>query len=187
MPSNNFYNTSRRTEPDMRQEFTNFLDGSFPEVAKKQVAILRKMRRDSDGNPIQCACVNSTTNEPDKDTWCPYCSNEGFYWDESFIEVYKIVLHSDVGNALNEDVVEPTLMNIPSSVFYLKATVRITDKDKIVELVLGANGTPVRPYRRRSIYRVGTLLDMRADEGKLEYWKATCFYEQHKYLNGPGV
>jgi hypothetical protein len=186
MPSNDFYSqNSFRTEVNLRQEMENFLDGAFPEISKKQKALLRKMRRDDNGDLIPCACVDATTGEPDKDTWCSYCASEGFYWDEQWLDVYKIVIRSDVGNAGREVLLAPTTQNIPVVLFFARYSAEITTNDMIVELKLNTNGTVYKPYTRSAIYRIGTLYDMRSDNGRLEFWKIATYAENRKFLNGP--
>jgi len=184
MPNYNFYKNTRRTEVDLRREVTNFLDGSYPEIAKKIIVILRRMRRDSSGNLTACSCVDDVTGEPDKDTFC-YCFGEGYLWDEIFLDAYKVVIKSDVGNALREDVISPTLLNIPIVLFYTDYSEVITEEDKIVELQLNTAGKLVKPYRRIAVYRINTLFDFRVDEGRLEYYKIATRKEEVKFLNGP--
>lgn len=73
-PSINYYSGGTSgTEPDMREELINTFDGTFPEIAKAQPALLRRMRTDSNGDLIPCGCVDAVTNEPDKDRFCPIC------------------------------------------------------------------------------------------------------------------
>lgn len=177
------FGTASRTEPDMRQELINFLDGKWPEIAKGQTAVLRKMRRE-DGQLIECACVDDVTHEPDRDSFCPFCHGEGFFWDEVFVSVYRVILGSEVGQAVREQVIAPGLMNVPLVVFYLRSSVLITPEDKIVELVRDEEGQPVRPYKRSALYRISSLVDLRSDNGRLEYWKAGCYKEERKFLNG---
>jgi len=185
--SKRFYTISsgKSTEPDMRQELDNTFDGIFPEIAKAQTGILRKMRRDSLGALIPCPCVDPLTHEPDRDHFCAYCHGDGYIWDEEWIEFYKVVLRSDVSLSNQEDLVKPGLMNVPLVSFYLRGTVDVTPQDKIVELVTDRAGDPVRPYRREYLYRITTALDFRSDRGKLEYWKLDCYAEKRKFLNGP--
>jgi hypothetical protein len=84
----------------------------------------------------------------------------------------------------------PGNINIPFTTFYFKYNIPINlingkSADKIVELVLDDTGSPVRPYQRKQIYRIGTAIDFRSDHGKLEYYKIDCYGEQVKFLNGP--
>lgn len=184
--SKRFYTrtSGKTTEPDMRQELDNMFDGIFPEVAKAQKGLLRRMRRDSTDALIQCDCVDVLTHEPDKDHFCPVCHGEAYLWDEEWIDFYKVVLRSDVGLSSKEDLIRPGLMNIPLVSFYIRGTVNITEQDKIVEMVTNAAGIVVQPYRREHLYRITTALDFRSDYGKLEYWKLDCYAEKRKFLNG---
>ncbi|MHA2063338.1 MAG: hypothetical protein ACXABY_03035 [Candidatus Thorarchaeota archaeon] len=179
-----FFYSSGRTEPDMRQEFNNFLDGKWPEIPKAQTGLLRKMKRSSSGALVPCPCVDELTGEPDKDTFCSICHGEGWLWDEGFVDLYKILVRSDVGKSLNEELIGPGLMNIPVMIFYLRSSVDITLEDRVVEVELDSEGLPVRPYRRKRLYRIGTIVDFRSDGGRLEYWKVDCYHEKRKFLNG---
>jgi len=109
-----------RTEPDMRQEMTNTLQGQYPEIAKKQRHVLRKMRTDSAGALIPCACVDSLTKEPDKDTFCPICFGEGYVWDELGVDGYKQVIRSSVGLASKEQLTGPGNINLAYVSFYFE-------------------------------------------------------------------
>jgi len=214
--SKRFYSSVTGTEPNMRQEMNNFLDGTFQEVPKKQPTLLRRMRRgtlelypepqeieapwiewnsagkryrwheNSGTNLLPCACIDSVTKEADKDQYCAFCQGDGFIWDEIFIDAYKVVIKSDVGNALLETSMNPGLIREPVVIFYTRSSVLITPQDKIVELVLTTAGEPTTPGRRRKLYRIGIDVDLRADNAKLEYWKLDCYAEYRKFLNGPG-
>jgi hypothetical protein len=179
-----FYPTTGGTEPDMREEFNNMMDGKWPEVAKAQPIVLRKLRRDSSDELVPCPCVDILTGEPDLDHFCPVCHGEGYLWDEHLFDGYKVVLRSDVGLASREDLIKPGLLNIPFVIFYMRSSVDITIEDKVVELVLDRAGKPVRPFKRDYLYRIGTDIDLRSDGGKLEYWKLDCYAEERKFLNG---
>ena len=179
-----FYSGAGRTEPDMREEFNNMMDGKWPEIAKAQPIVLRKLRRDSAGKLVRCPCVDVLTGEADLDHFCPVCHGEGSLWDEHMYDGYKVVLRSDVGLASREDLIKPGLLNIPFVIFYMRSRVDITIEDKIVELVLNQAGKPVRPFKRDYLYRIGTPIDLRSDGGKLEYWKLDCYAEERKFLNG---
>lgn len=175
-----------RTEPDIREELNRFLDGTWQEISKKQIALLRKMRRDDNENLIPCPCVDELTGEPDKDTFCAICHGEGKIWDEILVDVYSVELGSDIGKAIREDLIGPGLMNIPLMVFYMRSNVLVTKEDKMVELVRGQSGAPIRPYKRAQLYRINAEIDLRSDNGRIEYWKLDCYAEKRKFLNGLG-
>jgi len=181
-PSHSYYaGSSVGTEPNMRQELANTFDGTYPEIAKSQPGLLRRMRLDDDGAKVPCPCVDVITKEPDKDRFCPICYGEGFLWDEEDLDIYRVVEDSGTNNAL----LEPGLINISVVVFYIRYDSDITRHDKIVQLVLDTEGDPVEPYQRRDVYRVGKAWDFRCDAGKLEYWKVFTQREDVRYLNAP--
>jgi hypothetical protein len=195
----------------MRQELDAMFDGIYPEIPKAQTHILRKMRRQSttplatdelrkkyrgikqvkdffvpgEGYLIPCDCVDSITREPDVDHFCPICFGEGWIWDEYEVDTYRINLKSDVGKSLKESLIAAGLTNIPLMIFYVRSSELITRADKMIEIWTDTEGEALRPYRRKSLYRIGTPIDFRSDGGKLEYWKLDCFEEQRKFLNGP--
>lgn len=183
--SKRFYSTLR-TEPDMRQELINTLDGRFPEIAKKMTLVLRKMRRDGNGQGTPCPCIDPVTKEPDKDHHCPICWGEGWLWDESLIDGYKVVIKSEVGNALSQRLHGPGLITGTLVIFYTRYSEPITRDDRIIELILNEDGTPAKPYMRRQLYRIGNAIDLRGDHGRLEYWKLDCYADDRKFLNGTG-
>jgi len=166
-------------------KLAKMFDGTHPEVAKKQSGMLRRMRRDTNGNKILCPCVDFVTKEPDKDRFCPVCYGEGFYWDEEALDIYRVVEDSDVDNALRDQLKEPGLLNIALVVFYIRYNSNITRDDKIVQLVLDTEGDAVEPEQRRDIWRINIAWDLRCDNGKLEYWKVFTHREDVRYLNAP--
>lgn len=176
-----------RTEPNMREELQRTFDGDFPEISKRQWGVLRSMRRDTNDKLIKCPCVDSITKEPDLDTYCPICGGEGNLWDENFMPLYKEIIRSDVGLAAKEDLIKPGLVNIQIITFYTTWEQDITKEDKVIELKLRPDGKAVIPYRRKRIYRIGTPIDLRSDNGKLEYWKLDCYEEDRKFLNGANL
>lgn len=180
-PSTGFYNgITSGTEPNMRQELINTFDGLYPEIAKAQNGLLRRMRRDTNYNRIPCGCVDTVTQEPDKDRYCGICLGEGFLWDEESIQFYRTLDDNP-----RDELTKPGLINIPYVIFYIRYDSDITKDDKIVRLVLDTAGDVVLPKRRSSIYRIELVWDFRADNGKLEYWKVYSHLEDVKYLNTP--
>jgi hypothetical protein len=176
----------------MREEMKNTIQGFYPEIAKKQQFALRKMRTDSSGALIKCACVDVLTGEPDKDEFCPVCFGELYVWDEELVDGYRRVIRSSVGLSTKESLIGPGLTNLAFVSFFFEYTLPLNifpkdiSPDKIVELMTDTAGKPKRPFQRKTIYRIGTAIDFRADNGKLEYWKLDCYEEQVKFLNGPG-
>jgi hypothetical protein len=185
-PSVSLYSTSTSgTEIDLRQELIRMFNGTYPEIAKSQPALLRVMRKDSDGNKIACGCVDPITQDPDKDRYCPVCMSEGWIWDEEDLLIYRILGGSVVGNHTLDELTKAGLINIPLVVFYTLYNSDITEDDKIVRLQLDTAGSAIVPKKRHSIYKISKAWDYRADNGKIEYWKLYTHKEDVKYLNTP--
>lgn len=183
-----FYNysyDSKSTEINIRREMINTMDGMYPEISKAQQGLLRKMRRDSTYNLIQCNCVDKITQEPDKDRFCEICHGEGYLWDEVPMQLYKVLSGLSTTNALRDRLTPPGLINIPLVVFYIRYDSDITKHDRIVELVLDECGDPVTPFLREAIHVPASLWGYRSDHGKLEYWKAYTHETSRRYLNAP--
>jgi hypothetical protein len=180
-----FTSSTSGTEPDMRQELINTLDGYYPEVAKGTTGLLRKMRRDDNNILTPCTCVDSVTNEPDKDRFCPICFGEGSMWDEEEISYYRVYEGSDTMNTQKDRLMKPGLLNQPFVIFYIRYSNEITKEDKIVEIELEDDGTASEPMRRKRIFRISNFWEYRADNGKLEYYKVFCYLDSVKHLNAP--
>jgi len=159
------------TELDLRTEFHRFLFGSATEIPKGRIGILRRMRRDDDGNVVQCPCVSAITGEPDKDTPCNYCWTEGNLWDEEWITYYKMLASSHEGLVRKNQPHEPGVSNIPFVFFYLEYDVAPTRQDKIIEVARDVDGDIIVPYKRETIYPISICEDFRSDNGRVEYWR----------------
>jgi len=163
-------------EGDLRDELAKFLYGSSREIPKAQRGLYRKMKVDSSGNRIRCSCVDSVTGEPDKNPPCPYCLGAGYLWDEVWFDYYKIVTGIEAALSLRENFVDPGGTNIPRVTFYTSydidpVIINGYCNDQIVELKRDAEGNLVIPYQRTRIYRIGSAIDLRSDNGRIEYWK----------------
>ena len=184
--SNTYYSSSDSTEPNMRKELINTIDGSFPEIAKGHPVLLRKARLDGDNQPVSCDCVDETTQEPDKTNFCPLCFGHGYYWDEEWISAYSTLETStDASNAFLNKIIPPGIIDYPSVVFYTRYSDVITTHDRFIEVELNNDGTVVEPVNRLTIFRVNYVWQYRADEGKFEYNKVFSHKENIKYLNKP--
>jgi len=174
----------RGTEVNLRNELVKTFDGRFPEIAKRQMGCLRKARKDASGNLIRCACVDPSTFEADRDTFCPLCQGEGYIFDEVFMEIYKKPLGVGTGEALEDKLFGAGLANVHLVVFYTRFSDNITEDDRVVELVLDQAGNIAQPPLRKTIYRIGHAIDYRLDNGKLEYWAIFCHEIKRRFLNG---
>jgi hypothetical protein len=166
-----FYGTGR-TEISLRDELIRTLQGGLPEISKKQIGLLRIMKRDSARKLIPCICTNKVTGEPDKDGYCPFCLGEGFLWEEQFVDFYRSDPGVEARKALRPRSQVPGEMNVPLRAFYLEFNKELTLDDRVIELVLDGEGKIVHPMSRRAIYHLGDVYDYRADNGRIEFWKA---------------
>jgi hypothetical protein len=160
---NVFTTNSSRKELDMRQEMSRTLFGAVDEIAKGRTGMLRRMREDSDGNPIKCPCRDTITDEPDKDYYCRVCLGHGFLWDEEEIVYYR---DNDSTRRYKE------------TFFYVEYGVEPKDGDYIVEIKLDLSGKPVTPVQRSNFYRVDTADAFRSDEGRVEFWRCRTKLER---------
>lgn len=177
--------TNQRTEPDLRQEFIDTLEGDSPEIAKGKTVLLRKFRRNDSGILINCDCVDLDTGEPDKDRFCPISLGEKYLWDERYIKSYKQYLLDNFGLARGSFTQQAGVMNIPVVAWFLRYDVAITSDDKIVEIELDLEGQIKFPITRISIWQISELVVLRGDNGRIEYIKALCSEEKQRWLNPP--
>jgi hypothetical protein len=173
------YSLEWRLEPASRTR--QFFE--FDDYWATQITSLRKL--DSINIPVYDLTVDHSDHMyVVNNTLAHNCFGEGWYWDEIFLDAYKVVIKSDVGNALIERTTAPSLANVPIVLFYTDYAETITRDDKIVELRLNNAGDIVRPYQRMAIYRISAIFDFRADNGRLEYYKIATYEEDVRFLNG---
>jgi len=150
-------------ELDLRAEMDDLLFGSYGEVAKGKVGLLRKMRIDSNGEHIRCPCRNKVTDEPSRDQYCRYCHGHGYFWDETQIVYYK-----------NND----SFVKDGEGLFYLQYDLEITERDYIIELKLDSEGRPIEEIERESVYEIESADKFRADNGRIEFWQISAKYNR---------
>jgi len=169
-PYKSLYSSSGIKEIDLRKEMKNLLDGSRVEIAKGRVGLLRKMRRDSDGNLITCPCRDKITNEPDRDYFCQYCRGHGFYWDEHVINYFQddTMYSREPGQNKEYD----------KAYFYIEHNVDITDDDYLIILKTDADGDVVSPKQRQKFFKVFSADAFRSDFGRIEYWRVRASEER---------
>ena len=169
-----------RKEASMRDELISLLDGSSREIPKAQIGLYRRTKLDSNGRRIRCSCVDDTTREPDKDPRCPYCLGVGWLWTEVWFEYYKVVTGIEASLTLRDEPEQPGRVNIPRVTFYTKYDIKPViingrTSDRIVEVSRDLEGNVITsPYERTRVYRIGSAIDLRCDNGRLEFWKFTC-------------
>jgi hypothetical protein len=154
-PYSNLYGTPNNIELDLRVELERTFNGAIDEIAKARTGLLRRMRRDLNGEPIRCACRDLQTDEPSKDYYCRYCLGMGFLWDERKMLYYK-----------NEDT-----FNKDTFMFYLQYEKDIDSKDYLIELIIDKEGNPVIPVKRYKVYNILEVHPYKSDNGRLEFWK----------------
>jgi hypothetical protein len=181
--STTIYTTQGQTEPNMRNELENTLDGKYPEIAKGHNVLLRKMRVNSSNVPTECPCRDETTGEPDKNIFCPVCYGHGYLFDEEYVKTYKTL--EATNDAFLNKLMPPGMFNIPAVIFYLRYSDTINIFDKIVEVQLDDDGSVTEPINRLTVYTINNAWKYRSDNGKLEYWKLYTHKEDVKYLNPP--
>lgn len=177
--------SSVQTEANMRQEMINTLQGAYPEMAKGQTGVLRRMRRDSNGDVIACECIDSVTKEPDKSFFCPFCLSTGHYFDEEYVTFYKVLLDTSFSAVRRHNMLEPGIIDGNFIAFYLMSSVLIKKEDKIIEISLEEDGSPSSPIVYVASYEIDKAWDYRSDNGKIEYWKVFTHREETKYLVPP--
>ena len=177
----NFY-SGLRSEIDLRQELINMFDGKNPEIPKAQLALFRRMRRDSNEQLISCPCVDSLTKEPDKDRFCPVCHGEGFLWDEEVIQIYRTY---EPLSSNPDKLFKMGLINQESVVFFTRYDSNIKRQDKILLVQLDVEGNIISPYKRTMLFSIDFPWDYRSDNGRIEYWKLFTSFKDVKYLNTP--
>jgi hypothetical protein len=174
-----------QTEPNMRQEMINTLQGSFPEIAKGKWLALRRMSRDADGKTIACGCIDRITGEPDKDIFCPFCFGTGMFFDEEYISGYRQLLDTTFSSRRRHDKTAIGDMDVPFVAFFFAYDGYITREDRVVEVVLNDDGSVQVPVKYIAVYRIDKAWDYRGDNGKLEFWKVFTHKEELKYLTTP--
>lgn len=181
--SRQLYPGSSRTEIDLRQELHNMFTGGGGEIPKARDVILRRMRRDSSGNPIIAPSVDALTREPDLDTYDPFALGEQYLWDESFQLTRRVVgMSNNVGLARRDMRLQGGVINPQTVVFFFQHHVAPTWYDRIVELQLDLDGAPIVPYRRGRIYKPESVVDYRSDNGRVEFWGVFCFEKDAVYF-----
>jgi hypothetical protein len=180
-----YYGSTSVTEPNMRQELINTLDGQFPEIAKGAYGILRRVSRESDGSPIQCECVDPVSKEFDKTKFCPICFSTGFLFEEEYIKYYHTLAETSFASNRRQHILPPGISDATFDVFYVQYDKNITQEDRIIEILLDNAGGIVYPVTYLMSYRIDKAWSYRSDNAKLEYWKIFTHQEETKFIGKP--
>jgi len=165
------YPGSGGTEIDLRDEMKRLMHGDGTEIPKGRKGLLRRMRKNDNGNLILCECVDDITHEPDLDTFCPYCLGEGYKWDEEIITYYKVVIGTNEGLAAKVQKLIPGELNVPFAFYYIEYFVNPSLQDKLVEIRLDLEGNVITPLDRHKVVRLEAVQDFRSDNGRIEYFR----------------
>ena len=161
-------------EIDLRKEFDKIVNGEPGRIAHRYKALIRNLRKNSDGKNIKCSCVDLLTDEPDQENECRFCLGEGYVWDERFVYVYSNMVGANGGKANRNKRIIPGELKTDYKVFYIRYDENILYNDKIIELSLDLEGNLIIPYKREKIYRPETIQRYRADNGRLEFIAVYC-------------
>jgi hypothetical protein len=157
---------------NLRQEALDLITGTRGETPIGQYFLLRKVRRDSSDIPTKCVCVGEDSGSPSSDWGCTFCNGIGYLWDEQLIRGYNVVVASSANSdaSINIQKTEAGYVRAPSIKFFFPYDSNIKVEDIIVEIELGVNGTPVTPYNRIQFHEITLARQMRADNGKIEFF-----------------
>lgn len=170
-----FYHTSGTVEADLRKELSGMFHGGVQEVAKSHKAILRRMRRNTDGSLILAPSVDQLTNEPDLDVYDPFALGERYLWDEELINTRRVIGSSiNIGLYNKVKFLQAGQVDPWTVIFFVEHSVNPTFYDRIVDLALDNEGNMIKPYRRKRIYRPQSVIDYRSDNGRIEFWGIFC-------------
>lgn len=177
-PYNLYPSIDSGKELDLRVELYRLLYGASDEIAKGRLGLLRRMRRDSEGNRITCPCRDRDSNEPDKDYYCKYCLGMGYFWDE-----VKIVYYRDDGSFLKE---KGENKDFEGDMFYFEYNVIVSSDDYIVTVKLDTEGKVQIPVERDKYFRILSDDAFRSDTGRIEFF-AIRAKEERKWSSWYGV
>lgn len=180
-----YYGSNNVTEPNMRQELINTLDGQFPEVAKGKYGVLRRVQRDSNGLAVKCSCVDAVSKEADKTHFCQICFSTGFLFDEEYIKYYHMLEESTFSSRQRGHIINPGVSDATFDVFYLKYDSAINSEDRIISVEVDVEGEITIPVKYLKSYRIDKAWPYYLDNAKLEYWKLYTHEEETKFIGAP--
>lgn len=165
--------TKPYNEIDLRKGFDDLVFGIEGKIPHGHWVILRNVRYDENHEPTECVCLrNKQTIE--SDILCSYCSGEGYLWDEQWIYCYS--MHSGSDSGLARKYISSGAGEIKTDyvVFFLRYDTIIREKDKIIEVLLDTEGEIIQPFVRTNYFEPSTIIDFRADNGRIEYIMVFC-------------
>lgn len=164
--------SSGRKEIDLRTNFQSILFGDGETLPHARQVLLRVFRLDDSRKRIPCTCTSSLTLEPSYE--CKFCSGEGYFWDEQWVETYCTYVGADGGMSNRTRMLKPGEIRTDYKVFYFEHIEEIKYCDKIIEVKLDSEGQPVVPYVIETIYKPETISENRSDYGRTEFISVYC-------------
>jgi len=165
-------------EIDLREEFDTLLYGGDGEIRHGFYVLVRHMRRDANGMMEDCSCRDPKTRDGDLD--CSYCFGDGTLSDEKWHLTRSDYLGASGGGANRGRFIPPGTIRVDYRVFYFRYDAGLRYGDKIVEVQLDEEGEPVVPYVRIVVYQPRTIDELRADNGRIEYFAVYCREDEAK-------
>ena len=165
-----YINTTTGGELDLRDWMDQILFGTINGIKHGHPIILRKFRR-ANNKRVSCTCLDEAGSPSPT---CPYCDGEGFLWDESWVWSYTHLASSEGGKPNITQRQPYGTIRIDTRVFYFRYDTAIHPLDKLVMVQMDSDGTPVAPYVRTSIYKIGTIEEHRSDNGRIEFISVYC-------------
>jgi len=139
---------------------------------KGQPLILRKVRRDENGDKIPCTCNDPVTHEGDGDAFCTYCDGVGFIWDEHWFLGYITHSSSFVGTSMTlREVTTPAFVQTDEPYLFTFYYVVVQVDDWVVQPALDSEGNVIVPMRTQHRHRVISQFPNRMDGARIEFWK----------------
>ena len=179
--------TATSNELNLRQEFKELIDGTGCDPQRGHWVLLRRMNTQQ-----RCSCWNEQGegdlqikidkrkyDEPDKD--CDICGGSGWLYAEELHKVRRRITTPPPGQGGLLDQTEFAIMNVPYIIYYFKNYVNPTEKDRIVEIDNDEDGSPIKPYVKRSIYNITLAEPFRDLNGRIEYWRCAVNKEELRY------
>jgi len=145
---------------------------TYTAKGKGQPLILRKIRRDDNGDKIKCTCNDAVTHEGDGDAFCAYCDGVGYIWDEIWFLGYVTHSASFVGTSMTlREVTTPGFVQVNEPFMYTFYYVTVHKGDWVVQPALDVEGNVIQPIQSQHRNIVISQFPMRMDGARIEYWK----------------
>jgi len=149
-----------------------FRKEEYKAKGKGQPLILRKIRRDEDGERIKCSCNDAVTHEGDGDAHCTYCDGVGYIWDELWFLGYVTHSASFVGTSMTlREMMMPGFVQTDEPFLYTFYYVTVQKGDWVIQPALDSEGKVLQPIQAKHRNIVISQFPMRMDGARIEYWK----------------